>query len=66
MQFGQSFDSQLERRAIDATRVATLKEAENQTESENSGRAISEFGAATIDFNPGPDAEGRLRRNRRR
>ena len=44
------------------TRVATLKETGSQTESGNSERAISEFGAVTIDFNPAPDAKDRLRR----
>ena len=45
-----------------ATRAAILKKPKSPTESKDSGRANSEFGAVTIDFNPGPDAEERLRR----
>ena len=39
-----------------------MKEAKSRTESKDSGRVNSEFGAVTIDFNPAPDAEDRLRR----
>ena len=45
-----------------ATRVATLKEPKSRTESNAGGGTAPEFGAVTIDFNPGPDAEDRLRR----
>ena len=39
-----------------------MKEAKSRTESKKSGGTTSEFGAVTIDFNPAPDAEDRLRR----
>ena len=45
-----------------ATRATILKEAKSQTESKVGDANASEFGAVTIDFNPGPDAQDRLRR----
>ncbi len=45
-----------------ATRAAILKEPKSRTKSKTGGGNASEFGTVTIDFNPGPDAEDRLRR----
>ena len=39
-----------------------MNEPKSRTKPKTGGTATSEFGAVTIDFNPGPDAEDRLRR----